>query len=44
MVWQRNFSQGDVGHVAIRVGDYVFGYYPTDLNHDNAYGKDDLKK
>jgi RHS repeat-associated protein len=35
-------ATGDVGHTAIRVGDIVYGYYPTDINGDNQYTKEDL--
>ena len=33
----------DVGHSAIGIGNNTWGAYPTDLNNDDAYGKDDLK-
>jgi RHS repeat-associated protein len=35
-------ASGDVGHAAIRIGQLVYGYYPTDENNDGAYTKDDL--
>ncbi len=35
-------AAGDVGHTALRLGDLVLGYYPTDLNNDGEYGKKDL--
>lgn len=39
IVWP---MEGNVGHVALRLGPFTLGYYPTDLNNDGAYGKDDL--
>jgi hypothetical protein len=40
-VWEKT-SHKDVGHVAIRIGKKVYGYYPTDLNHDRQYDERDL--
>jgi RHS repeat-associated protein len=33
---------GDVGHTATQIGPYVYGYYPTDVDHDGGWGMDDL--
>jgi hypothetical protein len=39
-IWAAN---GSVGHTAIRIEDVVYGYYPTDINGDRRYTKEDLK-
>lgn len=41
-IWKKT-SVADVGHAAIRVGDEIFGFYPTDENGDGAYDKSDLQ-
>ncbi|MBD2770490.1 hypothetical protein IC235_21610 [Hymenobacter sp. BT664] len=38
-IWKKEM---DVGHVAIRVDDLVYGYYPTDVNGDGNYTARDL--
>lgn len=38
-IWDKD---DDVGHTAIRIGDKVYGYYPTDVNGDGRYTKTDL--
>lgn len=36
-------GKGDVGHTAIQTSDgNVYGYYPTDVDNDGAWGMDDL--
>jgi Domain of unknown function (DUF4105) len=35
-------AYGDVGHTAIRIENTFYGYYPTDINGDGAYTKEDL--
>lgn len=39
IVWP---GDGDVGHTAIRIGDLVLGYYPTDLDGNGSYDKKDV--
>ena len=44
-VWKVGISEmfgGDVGHAAIRIGDNVYGYYPTDQLGDGKLGPKDL--
>ncbi|MGD9992552.1 MAG: RHS repeat domain-containing protein [Salinivirgaceae bacterium] len=41
-IWDKGY-EGDVGHTAIRIGDKVYGYYPTDVDGDGQYTKADLK-
>ena len=42
-VWDK--VQGkDVGHTAIRIGNEVYGYYPTDENGDGRFGYKELLK
>ncbi|WP_282160411.1 RHS repeat domain-containing protein [Ulvibacterium marinum] len=39
--WEKT-SDEDVGHTAIEIDGVVYGYYPTDLNGNGGYDKDDL--
>ncbi|WP_040497485.1 hypothetical protein, partial [Fulvivirga imtechensis] len=41
-IWNKTHGK-DVGHTAIRVGDNIYGYYPTDVDGDGAYTMNDLK-
>jgi RHS repeat-associated protein len=38
-IWKKN---SDVGHTAIRIGNWVYGYYPSDVNGDGRYTMEDL--
>jgi hypothetical protein len=40
MVWPMEGL--DVGHSALRIGNLVLGYYPTDVNGDGRYNAKDL--
>ncbi len=40
IVWP--MAAGDVGHTALRIGDLLLGYYPTDINGDGRYTSKDL--
>jgi hypothetical protein len=42
IIWKET-SKKDVGHLAIRIDDKVYGFYPTDINGDNEYSYEDLK-
>jgi RHS repeat-associated protein len=35
-------GSADVGHTAIQVGEKVYGYYPTDEDHDGAFSNGEL--
>ncbi|MEY4904946.1 MAG: hypothetical protein RLZZ292_2761 [Bacteroidota bacterium] len=39
IIWKED---GSVGHLAIRIDDKVYGYYPTDINNDGRYTLTDL--
>jgi hypothetical protein len=42
-IWNKDATNKmDVGHTAVGIDDKVYGYYPTDMNGDGAYGKEDL--
>ena len=41
-IWNKT-SDKDVGHTAVRIGNWVYGYYPTDIDGDGAYTLNDLK-
>lgn len=40
-IWDKE-SGKDVGHTAIKIGDNVYGYYPTDENENGGYDKGEL--
>ncbi len=40
-IWSKETQHKDVGHTAIRIGDVVYGYYPTGGNGD-GYGWKEL--
>jgi RHS repeat-associated protein len=40
IVWAANEG---FGHTAIRIGNEYYGYYPTDINGDGTYTKEDLE-
>jgi hypothetical protein len=43
LVWTKEKGLiADVGHVALRIGGLTFGYYPTDVNRDGTFNKDEL--
>jgi len=42
-VWKKNSSNSkDVGHTAIRLNGFVFGFYPVDTNNDGSFSLDEL--
>lgn len=42
-IWSKESGKNiDVGHTAIRVGDVIYGYYPTDVNGNDRYDYDEL--
>ena len=41
-IWEKT-SDKDVGHTAIEIDGTVYGYYPTDIDGDGAYTKNDLE-
>jgi hypothetical protein len=41
LIWDKE-GGGDVGHVALKIGDTYYGYYPTDENGKKGYDMKDL--
>jgi len=40
-IWNKTHSK-DVGHTAIKIDDYIFGFYPTDQDNNGVYDMQDL--